>query len=52
MLYVDYVLEIHEGGTVILDKEIKEITDAKDGDEYILKYSDLIGAWVFVRKTS
>jgi hypothetical protein len=51
MIYADYVFEILKDGTLILDKEIKEITGAKDGDQYILRYSELVKAWAFVRKT-
>lgn len=50
MLYVDYLFEILENGTVIFDKKIEEITGAKDGDEYILRQSET-GRWVFQRKT-
>lgn len=49
MLYVDYTLDILDNGTIILDKDIKEIPQAKDGDEYVLKLSES-GRWVFTRK--
>ena len=49
MLYVDYMFEILENGTLILDKDIEQIPGAEDGDEYILKKSEG-GRWVFVRK--
>ena len=50
MLYVDYVFDMSEDGTVIFDKEIKKIPGAESGDEYVLIYNETYEKWAFVRK--